>query len=58
MEFLDLFFPRVREYAQEGALEFLDKEIFSDITAEPGGRLGSVACPTLVVRVKMFTPRD
>ncbi|HKV39609.1 MAG TPA: flagellar assembly protein H, partial [Blastocatellia bacterium] len=33
LEFLALFLPQVRAYLQEGSLEFLDKEIFDDITS-------------------------
>ncbi|HKV41577.1 MAG TPA: flagellar assembly protein H, partial [Blastocatellia bacterium] len=33
LEFLALFLPRVRAYVQEGSLEFLDKEMFDDITS-------------------------
>lgn len=33
MEFIDLFLPSVRSYIDEGSLEFLDKEIFTDVTA-------------------------
>ena len=31
LEFLDLFFPQVREYLDESSLVFLDKEIFTDL---------------------------
>jgi hypothetical protein len=32
-EFLELFLPQVRNYFDQGTLEFLDKEIFTDVTA-------------------------
>ena len=31
LDFLDLFFPQVREYLDESSLVFLDKEIFTDL---------------------------
>jgi hypothetical protein len=31
-EFLDLFFPDVAAYTDRASLEFLDKEVFTDIT--------------------------
>jgi hypothetical protein len=31
VEFLDLFFPQVREYLDESSLTFLDKEFFTDL---------------------------
>ena len=33
IEFLALFLPEVRAYLEEGSLEFLDKELFSDIVS-------------------------
>jgi len=33
LEFIDLFFPEVREYIEAGSLDFLDKEIFTDVTS-------------------------
>lgn len=33
VEFLDLFLPQVREYLDEESFEFLDKELFIDVTA-------------------------
>jgi len=33
LEFLDLFLPRVTEYIEPGTLEFLDKELFTDLSA-------------------------
>jgi hypothetical protein len=33
VEFLELFFPEVIAYLESDCLEFLDKEIFTDITA-------------------------
>src|SRR5215471_17951587 len=36
LEFLELFLPEVRAYVDAGSLEFLDKEIFIDVTS--GGR--------------------
>ena len=32
-EFLDLFLPDVRGYIDPNSLEFLDKEVFTDVTA-------------------------
>jgi len=32
-EFLDLFFPEVIAYLERDSLEFLDKEIFTDVSA-------------------------
>ena len=32
-EFIELFLPRVAEYLDRGRLEFLDKEVFTDVTA-------------------------
>jgi hypothetical protein len=32
-EFLELFFPQVIAYLKRDSLEFLDKEIFTDVTA-------------------------
>ena len=46
LEFLDLFLPEVRAYVEAGSIEFLDKEIFIDVTA--GERLE----PDLVAKVK------
>jgi hypothetical protein len=46
LEFLELFLPRVRSFVEGGSLEFLDKEIFVDVTS--GERLE----PDLVVKVK------
>src|SRR5215471_14663712 len=33
LEFLDLFLPEVVAYIDAGSLEFLDKEMFTDVTA-------------------------
>ena len=33
LEFIDLFFPEVRDYIEAGSLDFLDKEIFTDVTS-------------------------
>ena len=33
LEFIDLFFPEVREYIEAGSLDFLDKEILTDVTS-------------------------
>lgn len=33
VEFLELFFPAVRAYLEPGSLEFLDKEVFTDVTS-------------------------
>jgi hypothetical protein len=33
LEFIELFFPEVRAYIEEGSLDFLDKEIFTDVTS-------------------------
>src|SRR4028119_1677320 len=33
VEFLELFFPKVIAYLEPNSLEFLDKEIFTDVTA-------------------------
>jgi hypothetical protein len=46
LEFLDLFFPEVRAYVETGSIEFLDKEIFTDVTS--GERLE----PDLVAKVR------
>src|SRR5215831_18893988 len=31
--FMELFLPEVRAYIEDGSLEFLDKEIFTDVTS-------------------------
>jgi len=46
VEFLDLFLPEVLAYVEAGSIEFLDKEIFTDVTS--GERLE----PDLVARVR------
>jgi len=33
LEFIELFLPEVRAYIEDGSLEFLDKEIFTDVTS-------------------------
>lgn len=33
VEFLELFFPQVTAYLERDSLEFIDKEIFTDVTA-------------------------
>lgn len=33
VEFLELFFPQVIAYLEPGSITFLDKEIFTDVTA-------------------------
>lgn len=33
VEFMDLFFPEVIAYVERGSIEFVDKEIFTDVTA-------------------------
>ena len=33
VEFIELFFPTVREYLEPDSLTFLDKEVFTDVTA-------------------------
>jgi hypothetical protein len=33
VEFLELFFPEVIAYLEQDSLEFLDKELFTDVTA-------------------------
>src|SRR5436190_4424035 len=33
VEFVDLFFPAVSAYLEPGSLEFLDKEMFTDVTS-------------------------
>src|SRR5262249_19306749 len=33
VEFLDLFVPEALAYVEEGSVEFLDKEIFTDVTS-------------------------
>ena len=33
MEFLDLFLPEVSAYVERDRLEFLDKEVFTDVAA-------------------------
>jgi hypothetical protein len=45
-EFLELFLPEVRSFIEAGSIEFLDKEIFVDVTS--GERLE----PDLVAKVK------
>src|SRR5262252_10166570 len=32
LEFIELFLPEVRAYIDDGSLEFLDKEVFADVT--------------------------
>jgi hypothetical protein len=32
IEFLELFFPQVLAYTDTSSIEFLDKEIFTDVT--------------------------
>jgi hypothetical protein len=46
LEFLDLFLPEVRAYVAAGSVDFLDKEIFVDVTS--GERLE----PDLVAKVR------
>jgi|SRR5215831_908440 len=46
LEFLELFLPEVRSFIEAGSFEFLDKEIFVDVTS--GERLE----PDLVAKVK------
>src|SRR5215471_19666069 len=46
LEFLELFLPKVRSFIEAGSIEFLDKEIFVDVTS--GERLE----PDLVAKVK------
>ena len=46
VEFLELFVPEVRAYVETGSIEFLDKEIFIDVTS--GERLE----PDLVAKVR------
>jgi hypothetical protein len=45
-EFLELFLPELRAYLEAGSIEFLDKEIFVDVTS--GHRLE----PDLVAKVR------
>ncbi|HEY6332526.1 MAG TPA: DUF4351 domain-containing protein [Blastocatellia bacterium] len=33
LEFIDLFFPQVRAYIDDASIDFLDKEIFTDVTS-------------------------
>ncbi len=33
VEFIELFFPEVRGYLEIASIEFLDKEVFTDVTA-------------------------
>ena len=33
VEFLELFFPEVAAYLEPDSLEFLDKEVFTDVTS-------------------------
>ena len=33
VEFLELFFPPVLSYVEPGTLEFLNQEVFTDVTA-------------------------
>jgi hypothetical protein len=33
LEFIDLFFPEVSAYIEAGSIDFLDKEIFTDVTS-------------------------
>lgn len=33
LEFLELFFPQVMAYLEPESLKFLDKEVFTDVTA-------------------------
>ena len=33
IEFLELFLPEVVEYIEPGSITFLDKEVFTDVTA-------------------------
>ena len=33
VEFIELFFPEVRGYLEVGSIEFLDKEVFTDVTS-------------------------
>lgn len=33
LDFIDLFFPEVRAYLEPDSLAFLDKELFTDVTA-------------------------
>jgi hypothetical protein len=47
LEFLELFSPRVRAYVDAGSIEFLDKELFIDISS--GGRLE----PDLVAKARL-----
>jgi hypothetical protein len=32
VEFIELFFPQVREYLDSNSITFLDKEVFTDVT--------------------------
>lgn len=51
VEFLELFLPEVLIYLEQDSLEFLDKEVFTDITA--GERYEA----DLIVKAK-FRERD
>ena len=33
VEFLDLFFPEILTYLERDSIQFLDKEVFTDVTA-------------------------
>ena len=33
LEFIELFLPEVRAYIEDSSVEFLDKEIFNDVTS-------------------------
>ena len=33
LEFLDLFFPNITSYLESETLTFIDKEVFTDVTA-------------------------
>lgn len=46
-EFLELFLPQVSQYLERDSLEFLDKELFTDVTA------GETHEADLVVRARV-----
>jgi len=43
VDFLELFFPELVQYLDRGSLEFLDKEVFTDVTSGERHQMDLVA---------------
>jgi hypothetical protein len=56
VEFLELFFPEVVAYIERDALEFLDKEVFTDVTSGERYEADIINCQNKISGARNILP--